>query len=169
MRANAEDILTTDAPILPIATVVREGVRALVAFAFYLMLYPLWTASGAQDLYLAIVLKIGSVIVLATQHFPVYSKLENLSVSYLDFLIPFVLAYFVVSHRMKWMLRLRRFGSLFALLVIFHILAVIFEIRVDTARALSSSQGFELLPSGVTLKKFKKEVQTRISSTDKKK
>ena len=130
---------------LTTSAVGREAVRALAAFGVYLVLYPVWNVLGVHDLYRAIVLKIASAIVLATQHFPVVSTLENLTVNHLDNLLILVLGYFLVSTGMRWRARINRYCGLLLAVVMLHVMGVCLETQNDAAQVLLDSNGLVLL------------------------
>ena len=143
MQENADE--NAPAPAFPIRLLAREALRAAAAFALYLILERVWTWLGAHEVYATIILGPARWLVLATQHFPTPSSLENLTLSYLDFLVLFTFCYLIVSYRMPWGLRLRRFGTLFAVIIVFHILAATIEIQVDLARVLAAREQFDVL------------------------
>jgi len=146
LRARAEDSARPIAfcPPLPSA-IAREGWRALAAFGLYLVLYPAWHWIGAPETYQAIVLKIGTAVVLATQHFPTISTLKTLHVSYLDHLPLLVLSYGLVSTRMSWGARLRRYGGLLLAILSLHTAGVVLETKIDAAQDLQDEAGLVLL------------------------
>ena len=123
----------------------REGLRALAAFALYLLLKPLWTLVGAHEAYQAAILKVGTMVVLATQHLPVVSTLEKLSIVHLDNLIVLILAYVVVSTRLPWVARLRRYAIVLVVVLALNVVGVVLETRIDAAEYLLSTQGLLLL------------------------
>jgi hypothetical protein len=123
----------------------REGVRALAAFALYLGLRPVWTWVGAHEIYEATVLKLGTMVVLATQHLPVVSTLEKLSIVHLDNLIVLILAYVVVSTRVPWVARLRRYGIALGAVLGLNVAGVVLETRIDAAEYLLNTEGLMLL------------------------
>jgi len=132
-------------PDLSRSLIVREGTRALIAFALYLALYPAWKAVGGHDLYEGIVVMIANSVVLATQHFPIYSSITNLKMKYLDFLPILVLSCFLVSTRFGCIKRLRRFGALLLVILALHIVGFILETKIDTAQQLLRDEELLLL------------------------
>jgi hypothetical protein len=122
----------------------REIGHACLAFALYLILYPIWMLGGAHDIYSALVRGLGGRIVLATQHFPVFQGFDRLKVSYLDFAIILCVAYALLPGPSPVLTRLRRYGGLAAVIFVFHVLGFVLETYMDSAADLLSNLGLPI-------------------------
>ena len=123
----------------------REGVRALGAFCLYVVLYPIWTMVGADHVYDRVILMLAAAVLRVTQHFPVYSGLENHELRYLDFLAILGISYFAVSSGMGWKKRLLRFAGLFIVILVIDVVAVVLQAEIGVARELWRKEGLILL------------------------
>jgi len=122
----------------------REIRHAGLAFALYLILYPIWMYSGAHDVYSGLVRGLGGRIVLATQHFPVFQGFDRLKVSYLDFAIILCVGYVLLPGPSPVLTRMRRYGRLAAVILVFHVLGFVLETYMDSAADLLSNLGLPI-------------------------
>lgn len=127
------------------AVLAREGAKLLVAFVVYLAVYPAWVWSGARDAYLDMVLRAGIALVRATQHFPLDLDRQDFKIQYIDCLVVLAGCCLVVSWRVAFRARLRRFGGLLGAILVTHVMAAMFGIRSDVTRALVRDGGPALL------------------------
>jgi len=121
----------------------REGARVAIAFVLYLVFLRLWIWSGLAQAYDSLVMALASRIFLPTQHFPIVPTLENISLRDLDFAVVFSLSLFVVSTRIPWKQRLERFSLILLVLYMIHVLAVVLQVKVNSA--LDLNRQYDLL------------------------
>ncbi len=132
-------------PRVPLALLRREILRACAAYFLYLVLQPVWSRFGLRALYESLVLAAAGRLFLPIQHFDVLATLDNLSIVNIDFLVVLVISLFLVSWRMPWAERAKRFGAALSVIFALHVAAVILEIRVRSAQDLWAQQQLLIL------------------------
>ena len=130
---------------LPAELVWRELLRAAAAFVVYLLLYPVWKWTGLHTAYQELVHGVAGWLFLPNQHFPVVSTLDTFSIRSLHFVVGLTLALFLVSNRVAWGARIRRFGIALLLVFVFHVGAVMLQVKVTSAQELNEMHGLLVL------------------------
>jgi hypothetical protein len=132
-------------PRLPAQTVFRELARIGVAFVLYLVLRGLWVLIGLDRFYNSLVLEAAEWVFVRSQHFPVVPDLKGLSLTQLDFLVVFAISLFAVSTGMPWRRRLKRFAAVLAVIYVLHVISILLQVRLISARDMNERYGLLLL------------------------
>ena len=132
-------------PRIPASVMIREAARIAVAFGIYLALLRLWRWSGLEQVYDSCVIGLAGRIFLPTQHFPIIPTLENMSPRNLDFVVVFALSLFLVSTRVPFKRRLKRFVVVLLVIYGLHVLTVILQVKVISTTDLNRQFGMLIL------------------------
>jgi hypothetical protein len=130
---------------LPFAPVAKEIVRATVAFLLFLILLASANWAGLSGSYGKAVIAVAQAIYVPTQHFPLLTRLDNLTLHNLENVVILTIALFLVSTKLDLASRISRFGSVLAGLFSYHVVAAILTIKVQTAQELLASMNILVL------------------------
>jgi hypothetical protein len=127
------------------ARVAKEIVRAGVAFVVFLVLLPPWRWSGLGRAYGKAVMAVAQVIFVPTQHFPLLTRLDNLTLHNLDHIVILTVALFLVSTNLGNTSRVKRFASALVVIFAYHVIVTILTVKVQATQELLTSMNILVL------------------------